>query len=283
MGVLLLNERNYSGSGGGNSNDQELTWNEYQALSDAEKNNGTNYYITDVNSDGTLGEFQPIIYSEDEREIGVWIDGKPLYSQTFTGQINNTTIYTIPNITVDNLISFNGFLIDGVGYKFNIPYRDNTDYISIRLNPTNAIDLIVTSYFTTADYKINLCYTKTTDQPGSGTWTPQGVPAVHYDSNEKIVGTWFGETLYEKTYALHNLSGSPSDWTSVEEISVSTLVKVIGTLYKSNGEICSADNTSIRFCYNPQIARGCLCYYYDNDQSNITDMYLTFQYTKSSS
>lgn len=266
------------GGGGGNSNDRELTWDEYQALPDAEKYNDTNYYITDVNSDGTSGEFQPIIYSENEREIGVWTDGKPLYSQTFTGQINNTTIYTIPNITVDNLISFNGFLIDGVGYKFNIPYRDNTDYISIRLNPTNAIDLIVTSYFTTADYKINLCYTKTTDQPGSGTWTPQGVPAVHYDDNEKVVGTWFGDTLYERVY---DFSSSPiyidTTYTTISAIDTTNIDKVIyccaihqdGTVYPA----VDADPTRDNHTY-----MGLKSF---DSHSNVA--YVIIRYTKSSS
>lgn len=267
-----------SSGGGGNSNDRELTWDEYQALPDAEKYNDTNYYITDVNSDGTSNEFQPIIYSENEREIGVWTDGKPLYSQTFTGQINNTTIYTIPNITVDNLISFNGFLIDGVGYKFNIPYRDNTDYISIRLNPTNAIDLIVTSYFTTADYKINLCYTKTTDRPGSGTWTPQGVPAVHYDDNEKVIGTWFGETLYERVY---DFSSSPiyidTSYTTISAIDTTNIDKVIyccamhqdGTVYPA----VDADPTRDNHTY-----MGLKSF---DSHSNVA--YVIIRYTKSSS
>ena len=36
-------------AGGGNANEMELTWAEYLALTDEEKNNGTTYYITDKN------------------------------------------------------------------------------------------------------------------------------------------------------------------------------------------------------------------------------------------
>lgn len=27
-----------------------------------------------------------------------------------------------------------------------------------------------------------------------------GVPTVHYDDTERVIGTWFGETLYQKSY-----------------------------------------------------------------------------------
>ena len=54
---------------------------------------------------------------------------------------------------------------------------------------------------------ITLRYTKTTDAPGSGKWTPQGVPAIHYSENEAVVGTWInGKTLYARTFVNENLS-----------------------------------------------------------------------------
>ena len=76
MGRLILNEIEYSGTDGG----VELTYAEYLALPEPAKHNGTTYYITDVDDDDN--GFQPVIYSEDEREIGVSDDGKPLYQKT---------------------------------------------------------------------------------------------------------------------------------------------------------------------------------------------------------
>ena len=202
MPALWLNGHNYTG-GGGNANEQVLKWDEYCALTPEEKMNGTTYYITDVNGDGS--DFQPVIYSEDEREIGVWTDGRPLYEKTYTfnttliaqgsgrwtpTEIDGSNISTI--VDCKSLISgyfwaFSALIDNGVVNVVN-PYSGSID-----------IDTLV------------LRYTKTTDQPGSGTWTPQGVPAVHYDGNEKVVGTWFGETLYEKTLN-SNISGAVEHW-----------------------------------------------------------------------
>ena len=43
MIIYKITAIKFNGSGGGNSNDRELTWDEYQALPDAEKYNDTNY------------------------------------------------------------------------------------------------------------------------------------------------------------------------------------------------------------------------------------------------
>jgi hypothetical protein len=54
---------------------------------------------------------------------------------------------------------------------------------------------------------VTVQYTKTTDTAGSGQWTPQGVPAHHYSTDEQVVGTWIdGSTIYEKTLVLNNVA-----------------------------------------------------------------------------
>ena len=54
----------------------ELTQAQYDALSSAEKNNGTIYFITDAPNN-------PVDYSSSEKVIGHWIDGSTLYERTF--------------------------------------------------------------------------------------------------------------------------------------------------------------------------------------------------------
>jgi hypothetical protein len=50
-------------------------------------------------------------------------------------------------------------------------------------------------------------YTKIADVAGSGIYTPSGALAVHYSTNEQVIGTWIdGKPLYEKTW---DFSGSP--------------------------------------------------------------------------
>ena len=58
---------------------RKMTKAEFDTLSDAEKVGFIN--ITDITS-GSDDRFQPVIYSEEEREIGVYTDGKPLYEKT---------------------------------------------------------------------------------------------------------------------------------------------------------------------------------------------------------
>lgn len=188
----------------------ELTQVQYDALSDAQKKNGKMYFITDANGDGS--QFQPVIYSETEREIGVYTDGKPLYAKTFNKTVTcgseQTTIDTndIPNL--DAIVYVEGYYANA-----SINYYDSANYRSYTFaDNTNHKLTSFVKFGSTASVnsRLTLYYTKTTDTAGSGTWTPQGVPSHHYSTNEKIVGTWIdGNTLYEKTYVfgVNDLSG----------------------------------------------------------------------------
>lgn len=56
--------------------ERSLTQAEYNALSDAEKNNGTTYYITDASNR------QNDVYSTSEQAVGTWIDGRTVYRKS---------------------------------------------------------------------------------------------------------------------------------------------------------------------------------------------------------
>lgn len=196
MGRLILNEIEYSGTDGG----VELTYAEYLALPEPAKHNGTTYYITDVNDDNN--GFQPVIYSEDEHEIGVWIDGKPLYEKTINfGALPNNTSKTVShNIdNIDKIVSINGI---GIGSNSKpLPFVDDAVKTGDILLDASSTNIRIINHYDQSSYNgyITLQYTKTTDTAGSGKWTPQGVPAVHYSTEEKVVGTWIdGSTVYEK-------------------------------------------------------------------------------------
>lgn len=73
--------------GGGNANERELTYAEYQALSEEEKMNGTNYFVTDYPSgSGGGGGSSKHEYSTEEKVVATWIDGRPVYEITFYNQ-----------------------------------------------------------------------------------------------------------------------------------------------------------------------------------------------------
>lgn len=184
---------------------REMSQAEFDQLTEAEKQGLIRI------TDGTLNifdKFQPVIYSEDEREIGVWIDGKPLYQKTIV--LQNVTVstssgytYDITSLNVDAPIETpQGFIVLSSGTdKRALPFNLLGNYgMTIAVSRTSVV-LSRASADITCDYVIfTIRYTKTTDTAGSGQWTPQGVPAVHYSEDEHIVGTWIdGSTIYEKT------------------------------------------------------------------------------------
>lgn len=180
----------------------ELTQSEYDALPDSKLTDGILYCIKDTGI--VEGEkFAPMIYSLEEREIGVWTDGKPLYQKSFAltapSTSASTNLFDTTDLNIDLLIKLDGI----IWIQANTTHTGGNSFILWERHSVSDGNKIATQ-ITNSAYQggrmyVTLFYTKTTDVPGSGKWTTQGVPAVHYDGNEKVIGTWFGRTLYEKT------------------------------------------------------------------------------------
>lgn len=267
-----------------------LTWAEYQALTDVEKNNGTIYFISDINGDGQ--DFQPVIYSEEEREIGVWKDGKPLYEKTIARTFDADEVYTVFASGIDIAFIQSCFFEYTSGRYMSPYYMSSTNVannISLNSDVLSGALTLVNQTRTARYFYVTVRYTKTADQAGSGTWTPQGVPAVHYSTDEQIVGTWVdGKTIYEKTVYVGALTVDSSDHSVAHNIqnfdrlidftatgrlsSSSTNRHVSFNFYRpgsTNGSFFMVDNTSV--------------IYMNNWDAQIVDVYITIRYTKSSS
>lgn len=195
----------------------ELTQAQYDALPASKLTDGILYCIKDsgiVEGD----KYAPIIYSLEEREVGVWTDGKPLYEITIHINALPSTTYTLVRyphgiVNVDKICDYQAIA------RWTTGETSHLDHLA--LPTTSSSDIARSSIETTvdttniyircgydrsslsADYTIR--YTKTTDVPGSGTWGTDGVPMAHYDGTERIIGTWFGETLYQKTINVPSL------------------------------------------------------------------------------
>ena len=184
----------------------------------------------DASLDVTIGKPTVYIassdcYSTEEKEVGCAPNGKPLYQKTilhtgtFTGSNDLQTIaHNILNL--DECVSINGFIYDA--------YESNPSWMPLpRFYTSNAFGI---SHITTSDIviyiplafgtrlrnaRITLQYTKTTDTAGSGTYTPANGKAVHYSTDEQVIGTWVdGSTLYRKSFiTTQNLTVSNSQWT----------------------------------------------------------------------
>ena len=170
------------------------------------------------------------IYSTQERQVGVWTDGKPLYQKTVDcGALPaNTTKNVAHGITdIDRIVSVRGCAFRSVsGNETGIPipsthYQTIGNQNEISVNFTNVVLRNGNSSASAFDKtQVTIQYTKTTDVAGSGEYVPSGDRAKHYTADEHIIGTWTdGSTLYEKTVRVAaNATGTITLWTDASVV-----------------------------------------------------------------
>lgn len=185
--------------------------------------------------------YLPALYSEEEREVGVWKDGKPLYQKVITGNFNgsytgDTTVsYDDISDNIDRIIKQEGY----ARYEYDNTPSSSSWFKADHAVPSNinffiadgagnrglVLQINNPSWAKMYDYYVIVQYTKTTDQPGSGTWTPDGQLAHHYSTSEKAVGVdTDGSTLYEKTFNNLGMLISANTWvnTNISMASISS-------------------------------------------------------------
>ena len=184
------------------------------------------YTVYGIQTGTTHSKFQPVIYSTEEREIGVWTDGKPLYQKTITLSSGVSVADSWTTIYTDALIGSIGQLVkvlydnmDNHGTYGVMNYKPNGNNLQAVYPISGGLNILSGAKFT-------LYYTKTADTAGSGTWTPQGVPAVHYSTEEQVIGTWIdGNTLYQKTI---DCGALPNNTTKTVDYDISNVQKFVG-------------------------------------------------------
>lgn len=305
-----------SGGGGGNVDDvyvngesvldeskiaqvtsyKEITQAEYEALPASKLTDGIAYFI----KDSTEAEgFPPLIYSLQERQVGIWTDGRPLYQkvihkensqETFSDYVTIETISNAVPIKICGIarryINSNTILWyaipsrpeDGGSYSYNITARFYNDSIQYR------IDQYGTQI---TDLWIIVQYIKTTDTPGSGTWTTQGALAHHYSTEEHIIGTWVdGKPLYEKTF-LKTLSststgggyGSAIDSTDLPNGIIRSLSGYCGSM-PFNGEFSRYDQNWEGYANIWGTGQNTAAYNFRWGDTASADAVIIVQYTK---
>ena len=107
------------GGSGGSSALSEMSDVKFTNLqaNDVLKYNGS-VWVNDVN----LHE-----YSTDEKVVGKWIDGKPIYEKVIYKNITDRDFHNIQmNVSIDNIIKLKGILYQGNGYPYFIELQGNT-------------------------------------------------------------------------------------------------------------------------------------------------------------
>lgn len=226
------------------------------------------------------------LYSTDEKIIGCWTDGKPIYQKSIVVTSNFTDAFTI-DANLDSLVDIKCYRITSGGSKSlypYVPYVDNIDsytkycftgYVnSGQFFPQIGTNILATVLKLVYTFQ----YTKTTDAANSFKYGNE----TDYSTDEKIVGTWIdGKPIYQKTINFGNLPNTTSKLVNHNISNLSQIIDLktmvytgtswITLSYISPGNLdsavyCSVTPTQIK------IETGA-------DRSNWT-AYATVQYTK---
>lgn len=163
--------------------------------------------------------YLPSIYSDEEREVGVWTDGKPLYQITVDQTIGSDADYTVFANGIDHAHLVNSCFEYSSGRWMSFDYislgatsNSRTCYVDVQ----NGALKLHNQTNQSLHWIATIQYTKTADVAGSGTWNGQGGVAHHYSENETIVGTWIdGKPLYERSISIAGVSVSTNQTVTI--------------------------------------------------------------------
>ena len=168
----------------------------------------------------------PIIYSEEEIKVGVWRDNKPIYAKTFDlGSLTNIPYSSwyqssISSTDFDKIIRVEGWHEDGTFYGDLMGDPTVNNHANLGLQTTRNGTVSKARW-------VAVYYTKLSDVAGSGNYNTLGVPTVHYTTDEQVIGTFLGKTLYQKMFDWSSSPVNiPSTW-SVTTIDSSNIERVI--------------------------------------------------------
>lgn len=218
---------------------KEVTQAEYQALPSSKLNDGILYCIKD--SAGADG-YPPLIYSDEEREVGIWRDGKPLYAKTINLPKSVLTSKDI-NIqhgisNLDKIIDISGVMRADNQNPIVTGYQWGSDWgcsIGDITSTTFFLRMGGSRYSAVTEVSVTFLYTKTTDTPGSGTWNQQGDYAHHYSTSEKIIGTWINKPLYELSLELTNTNVNSEVNIDISSYNIDFLINSFGSYSRKTG------------------------------------------------
>lgn len=219
------------------------------------------------------------LYSTDEKLIGRWIDGKPLYQRAITGlsfigsSASGSWHYITDSQTDFELNGNVDIIVDGVALRTNdsLVFRG----CAFRYNKTSSrLEYCSNIAFSGCNILI-LQYTKTTDSAveiGDDT---------DYSTTEKIVGTWIdGKPIWQKTWSVVKTVSSGASTTLFTLSGVDTSIMVSSFVIENNNKFMLPDsNCRIKIDSSGNVIANTSS---GSSFSNAT-WYITLQYTKTSS
>lgn len=266
---------------------KSMNYDDFDDLSQAEKDNGTAYYVPDasiVTNFTVMGNRfdKANIYTNSERMIGSYL-GKPLYQKTIN-------VGTLPSVAsteksvatgvsnIDKVISCHGYAYSSSAVLFIQSVWGADPESNIGAYYSNGNIKIVTGADRSAyTGYVTIQYTKTTDATvniGTGN---------DYSTDEQIIGTWIdGKPLYQKTLLVGQL---PNNTTKAVPHGVANLKRII--YFEGYGFHPSGVCVPLQRATNT--ASDAVSMWQDGaninvltsiDYSSYTESYITIRYTK---
>ena len=244
------------------------------------------------------------LYSTDEKIVGCWTDGRPIYQKTVTGV---TASGASPSSIKDTLVSIGAQLDWCMVTNFMLKTSSgailpfNTTTLELNIEAAATLGIVVYPMCNSASSDANklrvrnsvtawcgctfyatVQYTKTTDAANSFKYGNE----TDYSTDEKIVGTWIdGKPLYQKTVNVGAMgNGATTPWNVNFNHGISNMSKVTDC----NGVAINSSGTCRPLCYaNPNdtkiagiVASTSSIYIVTNENFSGYTAYVTLKYTK---
>lgn len=223
-----------------------------------------------------IPDYASACYSSEEREVGCWVDGKPLYQITIDQTIGADADYTVFANGIENAHLVNAKCEYSSGRWMSTNYPSIGSLSSSRfcyVEVWNGALKLHNQTNQSMRWIATIQYTKTTDVAGSGNWTPLGKPTVHYSTEEQVIGTWIdGKPLYQRTWDMPTITvSSVGAWISTS-IDASNMASIV--------DVKIGDNRVVWSGISAVIDGGIIKLINTTSQSNLGVSKITLQYTK---
>lgn len=112
------------------------------------------------------------VYSTEERRIGTWIDGKPLYQKSIFGNLSSDNSWNTIELGIQNLkhiLKHDFYFDNATKQKYKAPYYENASYYvlycveDIEIGATTGNLKMLQNGFSSNAFRLEIKYTKTID------------------------------------------------------------------------------------------------------------------------
>ena len=239
------------------------------------------------------------LYSTEEKMIGQWIDGKPLYQKTIQTTFGavNTFKYVDIGASIESVAdlqafcNFNGAAMrvdtgikDAVITSTQTNYEGSKVYIGTNTDANNRKNQIIlvtnVSIWANQPVYVIMRYTKTTD---SAMTVPFG-SVNDYSTTERVVGTWIdGKPLYQRV--VQGTTGNESNtWYTLANLGSTCVIRRGECWVITSTSLCPIPFglSDIRVTYNSDTKNGAITFNLGNNVSVTYSrpIYAIVQYTK---